>query len=108
GQTLPPLPPASPQWLKQDRLYQTSARHFYRGEQVEAIRTFRQVAADSASPWRNLARYLIVRSMTRNVQRDEGKYPEVAREIEAILRDQRLQSIHSAVRVLRRRNLLIA
>lgn len=108
GQPIPPLPLASPQWLKQDRLYQTGARYFYRGEQVEAIRTFRLVAADSASPWRNLARYLIVRAMTRNVQRDEGKYPEVAREIEAILRDQRLQSIHSAVRVLRRRNLLIA
>lgn len=105
---LPALPAAAPAWLRQDRAYQTAAWHFYRGERDASIHAFQAVSADPASPWRILARYLVIRAMTRGVQRDSAQYPEVAREIDRVLKDRQLSSIHGAVRVLRRRNLIIA
>lgn len=108
GDALPALLPNAPEWLRQDRVYQMGAWFFYRGEEERAIEAFRLVAADPKSPWRVLARYLVVRAMTREVQANPKVSGRAMQEIDGVLKDSKLAQIHGAVRVLRRRNLIIA
>jgi hypothetical protein len=69
----PPLPPhlpatlpsSAPLWLQQDRAYQLAAAHFYALDFDGAIAGFRAIAADQASPWSVLSRYLIARILIR-------------------------------------------
>jgi len=70
-------PSGSPAWLIQDRDYQIAAAEFYRGE-FEAARTdFSKVAADHASPWHDVAPYLIGRSWLRDATlTPEPKLPD--------------------------------
>jgi hypothetical protein len=63
------LAPDAPVEQRRDRAYQIAAAHFYAGRYDEAERRFRAIAADSASPWREVARYLVVRAITRAAQR---------------------------------------
>src|SRR5262249_12509406 len=50
---------------KQDRAYQIAAAHFY-AQQLEAARQeFEAIAGDDASPWKQIAQYIAVRSMVR-------------------------------------------
>lgn len=65
GQMPAEAPPGSALWLQQDRAYQTAAAHFYRMEWPKARKDFELVAADHASPWHDLADYLIARSLIR-------------------------------------------
>lgn len=65
-----PHPPAAapanaPEWLKQDRAYQSAAASFYALEFDDAISRFRSIAGDSASPWSLTARYLVARTYLR-------------------------------------------
>jgi hypothetical protein len=108
GDALPALPNNAPEWLRQDRVYQIGAWFFYHGESEKAIEAFRLVAADPKSPWRVLGRYLIARTMTREVQANPKMSDRAMREIDGILKDAKLAPIHGAVRALRRRNLIIA
>ena len=61
-----PNPAAQPVWLAQDRAYQTAAAHFYRSEFAPAQSLFEQVAADSTSPQRALAAYMVGRCLLRS------------------------------------------
>jgi hypothetical protein len=69
----PPLAPhlpasltaANPLWLQQDRAYQIAAAHFYALDFNAAIANFRVIAADQASPWSVVSRYLVARSLIR-------------------------------------------
>mgnify|MGYP000104584934 CR=1 FL=1 len=108
GDALPALPSGAPDWLRQDRAYQLGARFFYRGQAEEAIRAFRLVAADPKSPWRVLARYLVARALPREVQANPKMSDRALLEIDGVLKESRLAQIHGPVRVLRRRNLIIA
>ncbi len=105
---LPALPAGAPDWLVQDRAYQLGAWFFYYGRAKEAINAFRLVAADHKSHWKVLARYLVVRTMTREVQKNTSMLGRTLQEIAAVLKDPQLAQIHAAVRVLRRRNLIVA
>ena len=58
-------PTGSPAWLEKDRAYQIAAAHFYRAEWPEARSGFESVAADEASPWHDLAEYLVARCLIR-------------------------------------------
>ena len=60
-----PAPISAPQWLVNDRAYQTAAAHFYRAEFDEARKEFELIAADPGSPWRTLAPYLVGRCLLR-------------------------------------------
>jgi hypothetical protein len=59
------LPATAPVWLQQDRRYQMAAAAFYAARYDEAIAQFRAIAADSASPWSTVARYLVARALIR-------------------------------------------
>jgi hypothetical protein len=68
----PPTPPRQPKvlanaaaWLHQDRDYQIAASHFYAMDFDAAITGFRAIAADKASPWSPVARYVVARAMIR-------------------------------------------
>lgn len=76
GPGKPPAPPPAPHlpdsvpatpplWLQQDRAYQLAAANFYALDFNRAIASFRAIAADHASPWSIVARYLIARALVR-------------------------------------------
>jgi hypothetical protein len=112
GQTPQPAPANAPLWLRKDRAYQTAAAQFYALDYDQALAGFRAIAADRASPWSPLARYLVARVYIR-----EATVPEVFREdqseqmqnekervtgliqarqqLEGILRDPLMKSLHS-------------
>ncbi|MDT8397078.1 MAG: hypothetical protein RQ899_00475 [Pseudomonadales bacterium] len=63
-------PPAEPEstWQPleiQDRQYQIAAAYFYNNRYIEAAERFRAIAADPDSPWQDLGRYLVARSLAR-------------------------------------------
>jgi hypothetical protein len=111
GQTPQPAPANAPLWLRQDRAYQTAAAQFYALDYDQALAGFRAIAADRASPWSPLARYLVARVCIR-----EATVPEMFREnqsermqnekervtgltqareqLEGILRDPSMKSLH--------------
>ena len=68
------LPASAPLWLRQDRAYQLAATAFYLHHNPDALAAFRQIAADSASPWSPLARYLVARTIIRAALDGEGIY----------------------------------
>jgi len=49
-----------------DRAYQVAASYFYSLDYREAAERFRQIAADAASPWAEVSRYLVARSLVRD------------------------------------------
>jgi hypothetical protein len=59
------LPADSPALERADRKYQIAAAHFY-AEDLEASETlFRAIAADGESPWREVASYMVGRTLMR-------------------------------------------
>jgi hypothetical protein len=65
GQAPQPAPANAPLWLRQDRAYQTAAAAFYALDYSTALADFRAIAADHSSPWAQLARYLVARTLIR-------------------------------------------
>lgn len=121
GSTPVPTAPNAPLWLKQDRAYQSAAANFYATHFDAAITGFRTIAADHASPWSTLAPYLVARTLVRrttlsssNPDRPAPTAAEAARinadstdltaalqQIDTILHDPALKSIHPAASNLR-------
>lgn len=93
-----PLSPNAPEAARRDRAWQIAAAHFYAARFEDAERAFRTIAADTGSPWSQLARYLVVRTITRAAQRGR-ETPDVAelgralREAEALLADPRATGV---------------
>lgn len=65
AQAPPELGPESPTWLRKDRDYQIAAAHFYSLNFDEARARFEKIAFDVDSPWRELAPYLVARTLVR-------------------------------------------
>jgi hypothetical protein len=72
--TPPAAPPAphlprtlseAPQWLAQDRAYQTAAAQFYAMHFDLALAAFQAIAAEKASPWSPTAQYVEARVLLR-------------------------------------------
>jgi hypothetical protein len=64
----PHLPAAvsnAPRWLQQDRAYQLAAANLYANNLDPTLAGFRSIAADTASPWSILSRYLVARTLLR-------------------------------------------
>jgi len=55
----------SPLWLRKDRDYQIAGAHFYSLNFDEARARFEKIAADDDSPWREIAEYLVARTLVR-------------------------------------------
>lgn len=75
-------PPASDQKLRADRTYQIAAARFYAGQYDAARADFQQIAADSASPWHEIAPYLEARCTLR-----KGDLAKASAELRAIADD---------------------
>ena len=74
-----PAPVGAPVWLQKDRDYQTAAAEFYSLNYNDAKKRFADIAQDTESPWREIADYLVARTMIR--QASLSKSPETARPI---------------------------
>jgi len=63
-------------WLRQDRAYQIAAARFYAVNYDGALQAFSAIAADTASPWSTLSRYLEARTLLRkaSVSNDTSGY----------------------------------
>jgi hypothetical protein len=112
-------PPNAPLWLKQDRSYQIAAANFYATNFYAAITGFRTIAADQTSPWHTLAPYLVARVLVRQTElapppaadkpnpaaaeqrRVHDGLTAALQQVDAILRDPTLKSIHPAASNLR-------
>jgi hypothetical protein len=66
GDKLPADAPSSaPAWLKQDRAYQQTAAKFYQTDYDAAIARLKAIAADTSSPWHDIAGLVEARAMIR-------------------------------------------
>ena len=69
----------APGWPAQavfDREYQIAAAYFYHLEYQEAARRFRLIAENSNSPWSDVSRYLVGRSLIRDATVNENNRDE--------------------------------
>jgi len=92
--------------LRADRTYQIAAAHFYAGEFDDAARLFAEVRDDPSSPWRQIAPYLVARSLVRKAtvpaeQPDAAMLARADAEIRAILADPGRAPIHGMTSRLR-------
>ena len=70
----PPQDP-QPEWLpleRYDRQYQIAASYFYNGQHLEAASRFGEIGQTPDSPWRDLGRYLVARSLAREAVVNEN------------------------------------
>jgi hypothetical protein len=86
-----------------DREYQIASAHFYAGNFSEAERRFRAIGNDPTSPWQLLARYLVVRAITRegtlgttSPQVSASSLPRAEQELRSILADRGAAPLHRA------------
>jgi tetratricopeptide (TPR) repeat protein len=93
--------PTDPDLVRADRAYQIAAAHFYAGEFALAQQAFETIAKDSASPYHQLASYLVARVLIRKGTLDSGEeeYDSKALEqaeakLRAILADKNLAEVH--------------
>jgi hypothetical protein len=104
-----PAPADAPALIRADREYQIAAAHFYAGDDDTALREFRHIARDHASPWSTISRYLVVRTMFRMTDAEKSAAQageQLHTEAQAILADSRLASIHGMTwNILERANI---
>jgi len=93
--------PTDPGLVRADRAYQIAAAHFYAGEFALAQQAFEAISKDSASPYHQLASYLVARVLIRKGTLDSGEeeYDSEALEqaeakLRAILSDKNLAEMH--------------
>lgn len=95
------LPPDSDALMRADRAYQIAAANFYSTNLDEAQKRFESIAADSTSPWRNNATYLVARTLVRkgSLGPEEQKQESLTAaeaQLRKILADKNLSSLHAA------------
>jgi hypothetical protein len=56
---------SAPDWLRQDRAYQQAAAKFYQTDYDGAIARLKSIAADTSSPWHQIARLVEARAFIR-------------------------------------------
>ncbi len=108
GESIPSPPrPGSPPLLRADRAYQIAAAHFYAGHLDEAEKLFRDIASDRSSPWRQVAPYLVARTLVRKAtlgagpnQTDEAGLARAEDRLQQVLRDDELRPMHAAAKRL--------
>ena len=106
GETIPAAVTANvPPLLRADRAYQIAAARFYAGDLNEAVKLFDEIAADTSSPWRQLAPYLAARAVirlatvpTKPDEADRSKLAEAEKRFQQILSDPHLGTTHDAAR----------
>ncbi|MCU1274164.1 MAG: hypothetical protein JWO48_1595 [Bryobacterales bacterium] len=86
-----------------DRMYQIAAAHFYAGQFEPAEASFRQIASDASSPWREIAPYLVARTLIREATLgikgqgvDKEKLLAAEKQLHIILNDSSRTHLHGA------------
>lgn len=85
GNQTPDAPDASmPEWLQKDRAYQMAAAEFYSLDYEKAKNHFKEIAADTSSPWQETADYLVGRTLIRqaSLTKDAAKVAQFYTEAE--------------------------
>ncbi len=93
----PPNPKMDP-LLASHRRYQIAASYFYTGQYRVASVAFEKIAKEPGSPWREMAPYLVARSLLRamNFTQDPTARRESKEKLLAILKDRKQQRWHKA------------
>jgi hypothetical protein len=88
-ETPPPLPAAADPILAADRRYQIAAAEFYSEQYEDAEKDFASIANDVNSPWRDLGRFLVARTLIREgtVREDESKLQEAEQSLDSVIAD---------------------
>ena len=84
-----------------DRAYQIAAANFYATNFDEARKRFEAIAADSSSSWQRNAIYLIARTLARKsslgpAERKQESLAQAEAQLQKILSDRKLNSLHAA------------
>lgn len=90
--------------IKADRAYQIASAHFYAGNFDTAKKMFERIAKDTSSPWRQIASYLVARTLIRKAMAmdnpDSDVYKDTLRQAEKqlkmVLNDKDLSRMHPA------------
>jgi hypothetical protein len=90
-----------------DRDYQIAAAYFYATDYDEAGKRFQAIAQDSVSPWRQIARLLVVRCVLRKAtlstdddKYDKGPLAQAASQLHQILDDRNMADVHASAQRL--------
>jgi hypothetical protein len=97
--------PAIATLQEQDRAYQAASILFYRDDRPAALEAFRRIAADTASPHRSMARYMVAAIRAGSVASGWVSRPLVPAdqsiaEVKAIMADPGLAPIHAIAQEL--------
>jgi hypothetical protein len=104
--TIPePAAANAPPAVQAERNYQIAAANFYAGKHDQAQKLFTEIAANTASPWRQVAPYLVARALVRRAtliakadEVDRTVMAEAEAQLKKVLSDSSLASIHPAAR----------
>jgi hypothetical protein len=88
-ETPPPLPAAADPILAADRRYQIAAAEFYSEQYEDAEKDFASIASDVNSPWRELGRFMVARTLIRaaTIGDDKSKLPEAEQTLDTVIAD---------------------
>ena len=99
-----PAPADADAFVRGDRNYQTAAAYFYAMQYDEAVRRFRQIAADQTSPWCAYGHYLAARALLRQAttakELDRTRLSEAEAEFRGVLQDAGASFLHASARGL--------
>ena len=97
-------PANAPLLLRQDRAYQQAAAQFYAAQFAPSRSGFQGIAQDSASPWHDIARYLVARTLIReaflSAKKDDAPEgmadfnPELMKQAQHELESMRSEELH--------------
>lgn len=104
----------APVLVRADRAYQIAAANFYAGNYDTAKELFAAIAQDSSSPWRQIASYLIARTLLRQALvgvfswevANKATLTQAAAQAESVLRNNTQSDVHAAAQRILNRILL--
>jgi hypothetical protein len=93
--------------IRANRVYQIAAANFYAGNFDQAEAQFNAIAADTVSPWRALAPYLVARTLIRKAtlsggrnQEDQATLGRAEAQLRKVLADRAESALHASARGL--------
>ena len=108
GSSLPaPAESSATPVIRANRVYQIAAANFYAGNFDQAESQFNAIAADTASPWRALAPYLVARTLIRKAtlsggrnEADRATLATAEAQLRKVLADRTESALHPSARGL--------
>jgi hypothetical protein len=108
GKALPDAAPANASpTIKANRSYQIAAANFYAENFAAAEKQFTAIAADSSSPWRPIAPYLVARTLIRKAtltggqgKVDTAALTQAEAQLKKVLADKNESPLHNSARGL--------